>query len=271
MTATPFANHNNTKIRELEITVTNKCNLKCRGCGFNVPNQIPAVQGNGIEQHITSLKALKALGLSIGKVVVVGGEATLAKSLGEYIKRIISVGISEEVELVTNGLYPQGLGNDVLSLLDSVVISDYICTDKFENLWRAYLKTRGFQGYIDFRRKDAWDDLISEVKNSRDETTLHWSKCFYRRYDVTLERGRLFSCSRIAKKKWDNQGLLINSKTKLYEIQNYLISVQPKEACYSCATVGNFSQIPVAEQIDTSLSKIVLKTEAFMEKAVNNG
>ena len=71
--ANPFFDSSKVKIRELEITVTNKCNLTCRGCGFNVPNQIAAVEGEGegIDQHITALKELKGLGLSIGKIVLV--------------------------------------------------------------------------------------------------------------------------------------------------------------------------------------------------------
>ena len=269
--ANPFSNSSNLKIRELEITVTNKCNLTCRGCGFNVPNQIAAVEGEGIDQHIKALKKLKSLGLSIGKVVLVGGEAALAKSLAEYITQIRLVDIADQVELVTNGLYPQGVTTAVLKQLDSVVISDYICTDRFETHWRQYLEASGYSNKIDFRRKSAWDDLLSEVENDVSETEEHWKTCFYRNCDVTLERGRLFSCSRIAKKKWDEQGLLIESITSLSAIDEYLNSTKPKQACYSCATVGNCSQIPVAEQVSTDIEKIVAKAEKYMGEVIKHG
>ena len=269
--ANPFSNSSNLKIRELEITVTNKCNLTCRGCGFNVPNQIAAVEGEGIDQHIKALKKLKSLGLSIGKVVLVGGEAALAKSLAEYITQIRLVDIADQVELVTNGLYPQGVTTAVLKQLDSVVISDYICTDRFETSWRRYLKANDYSNRIDFRRKEAWDDLFSEVDNDASATEEHWKTCFYRSYDVTLERGRLFSCSRIAKKKWDEQGLLIESITSLSAIDEYLNSTKPKQACYSCATVGNCSQIPVAEQVSTDIEKIVAKAEKYMGEVIKHG
>ena len=269
--ANPFSDTSNLKIRELEITVTNKCNLTCRGCGFDVPNQIAAVSGEGIDQHIAALNSLKGLGLSIGKVVLVGGEAALAKSLAKYITQIRLVDIADEIELVTNGLYPQGVTSSVLTQLDSVVISDYICTDSFETHWRQYLEASGYHNKIDFRRKEAWDDLFSEVKNDAALTEHHWNSCFYRSYDVTLERGRLFSCSRIAKKKWDEQGLLIESITSVEKIEEYLNSSKPKKACYSCATVGNCSQIPVAEQVSTDIEKIVAKAEKYMGKAINHG
>jgi organic radical activating enzyme len=269
--ANPFSDASNLKIRELEITVTNKCNLTCRGCGFNVPNQIAAVDGEGIDQHIKALNELKRLGLSIGKIVLVGGEAALAKSLAEYITLIRLAGVADQIELVTNGLYPQGVTKEVLNQLDSLVISDYICTDRFEASWRRYLKANGYSNKIDFRRKEAWDDLFSEVDNDASATVEHWKTCFYRNYDVTLERGRLFSCSRIAKKKWDEQGLLIESIASVSEVGEYLNSIKPKKACYSCATVGSCSQIPVAEQVSTDLEKIVMKSEKYMNKVVNHG
>ena len=269
--ANPFSDASNLKIRELEITVTNKCNLTCRGCGFNVPNQIAAVEGEGIDQHITALNKLKSLRLSIGKIVLVGGEAALAKSLAEYITQIRLVDIADQIELVTNGLYPQGVGQEVLKQLDSLVISDYICTDRFETHWRQYLEASGYSNKIDFRRKSAWDDLLSEVENDVSETEEHWITCFYRNCDVTLERGRLFSCSRIAKKKWDEQGLLIESITSVKEVGEYLNSAKPKKACYSCATVGSCSQIPVAEQVSTDIEKILAKAEKYMDKVINHG
>ena len=269
--ANPFFDSSKVKIRELEITVTNKCNLTCRGCGFNVPNQIAAVEGEGIDQHIKALNDLRNFGLSIGKIVLVGGEAALAKSLAEYITLIRLVGITDQIELVTNGLYPQGVTKEVLNQLDSLVISDYICTDLFETTWRQYLKANDYSNKIDFRRKEAWDDLFSEVENDAALTEVHWKSCFYRSYDVTLERGRLFSCSRIAKKKWDEQGLLIESIASVTEIEEYLNSIKPKKACYSCATVGSCSQIPVAEQVSTNLEKVVIKAEKYMEKVIHHG
>ncbi len=269
--ANPFTDSSNLEIRELEITVTNKCNLTCRGCGFNVPNQISAVNGEGIDQHIAALNTLKGLGLSIGKIVLVGGEAALAKSLADYITQIRLVDVSDQIELVTNGLYPQGVTKYVLKQLDSFIISDYICTDRFESTWRQYLETSSYSNKIDFRRKGAWDDLLSEVDNDAVETEEHWKTCFYRNCDVTLERGRIFSCSRIAKKAWDEQGLLIDSITSITAISEYLNSTKPKQACYSCATVGNCSQIPVAEQVNTNIEKIVTKAESYMDKVINHG
>lgn len=262
--ANPFADNGFSKIRELTISITNVCNLTCKGCGFNVPNQVSPVIGVGIDQHLASLMLLKNLGIKLGKLVIVGGEATLSKSLGEYLSNIKSLCIAEKIELVTNGLYPYGLKEHVAMQLDSIVFSDYICTDRFESTWRSYLSLLGYKGEIDFRRKEAWDDLVSLVNNAAEQVQEHWNTCFYRKYDVTLERGRLFSCSRIAKKNFNDQGLLINTETTINHVQEYLSSNLPKQACYSCATVGANSKIPVAEQVSSNLVKLADKAEKLM-------
>lgn len=255
------------RIRELELTLTNKCNLTCFGCGFDVPNQIAATDdGAGIDQHLQALVRLREIGISVAKIVLVGGEAALVKDLDEQIFKMREIGICQEIELVTNGLYPRGVTTQVLSKIDSLVISDYICTAEFSDLWERYLNKNMFQGKVDFRRKDAWDDLLAEVENSSGMTEQHWDECFYRTYDVTLERGRLFSCSRIAKKKWDDQGLVIGSETSKQNVIDYLLSDLPKDACYSCATVCQSSNIPVAQQVSSDLHRIVEKAQTYLKK-----
>ncbi|KMV31466.1 hypothetical protein AB733_04915 [Photobacterium swingsii] len=256
------------KIRELELSITNKCNLNCLGCGFNIPKQVTPVNGQRIDEHIKSLELLKSCGVKVEKIIISGGEASLSRNLNKYLVDILKVGISEQIEIVTNGLYPKGINRETLANLDSLIISDYVMTEEFEGTWRQYIKALNYKGKIEFRRKTAWDDLLSEVKNKPEQTRHHWSTCFYRKYDVTLERGRLFSCSRIAKKKWDEQGLLINSETSLSDVYSYLTSKVPRDACYSCATIGNNSNIPVAVQTRNNIERIILKAEQYMRECL---
>ncbi|MCA0936664.1 hypothetical protein LCL85_14080 [Vibrio alginolyticus] len=256
-------------IRELELSINSQCNLQCIGCGFNVPNQLTPYSKLGVDEHISALTNLKRCGVNINKIIIAGGEATLSKDLYSTVKKIKSINISKEVELVTNGLYPKGISSDLINSLDSVVISDYIKTDSFELAWRNFLKGNNFKGSIEFRRKDAWDDLLSEVYNSKEETEKHWQTCFYRKFDVSLERSRIFSCSRIAKKGWDDQGLLIDDNTSLKQVISYLSDENPKDACYSCATINRESSIKVAVQRSGNLERMAAKSEKYLNENNN--
>ncbi|WCP83302.1 hypothetical protein PQE20_17945 [Vibrio harveyi] len=256
----------NGKIRELELSINSQCNLNCIGCGFNVPNQLSPYGKLGIEEHITALVNLNKCGIEIDKIVIAGGEATIFKDLYSTVKRIKSLNISKEIELVTNGLYPKGMSSGLLNILDSIVISDYIKTNAFESAWIDFLQGHNFKGNVDFRRKDAWDDLLSEVYNSKEETERHWKTCFYRKFDVSLERSRIFSCSRIAKKGWDDQGLLIDGSTTIEQVINYLSDEKPKEACYSCATINRESSISVAVQSSGNLERIAEKSIQYLNE-----
>jgi hypothetical protein len=169
--------------------------------------------------------------------------------------------VSSEVEVVTNGLYPQGIDYEVLNLIDSLVISDYVRTEAFESLWEEYVKSLGCTFRINFRRKDFWDDWTTPVLMSADATQKAWDTCFYRNYDITLERGRLFSCSRIAKNLKDDEGLSISDIKNIAEVEAYLNSVTPRPSCSTCTPVAGLPEVIVARQEDgkeVTLSKAAL-------------
>lgn len=266
--ADPYSDDQSSVIRELEISLTNVCNLDCQGCGFSVPKQVQPFDSRGVMHHLDSLMLLRGAGVSIKRIVLVGGEAALVAGLDQFISDLRRLNVCQEIELVTNGLYPRGINADVLQGLDRFVVSDYVYDDEFEELWLHYLKLSGFKGESYFRRKDFWDDLMGDRSNDPVVVEQHWKTCFYRSYDVTLERGRIFSCSRIAKKLQDDQGLLLTDHLKADDVRSYLMSVKPKESCYSCPTVGASSNIPVAVQLDSDIDKILVKAKKYLRLQV---
>lgn len=266
--AKPYFDEAGYLIRELEISLTNVCNLTCVGCGFAVPNQALPFDSQGVRHHLNSLEILGAAGVRVKRIVLVGGEAALVEGLAEFILQLRKINVCDEIELVTNGLYPRGINANILKELDRFVVSDYVYDDEFEGLWLHYLKLSGFEGECYFRRKDFWDDLMGDRSNDPVVVEQHWKTCFYRSYDVTLERGRLFSCSRIAKKLQDHQGLLLTGYLSAEDVRSYLMSVKPKESCYSCPTVGASSNIPVAVQLDSDIDKILVKAKKYLRLQV---
>ena len=267
--AHPFITNGPVHIKELEISLNTKCNLRCINCGFSVPHQpSPTTSGRGNREHVDSLYHLKKLGLRVGKIVLVGGEIAFQSSLNADIRQIKEVSISDQIEVVTNGLHPQGFNRETFELIDSLVISDYVRTDNFEAIWKEYVASLCEDVSLSFRRKDSWDDWFTPVRMSPAETQQAWNTCFYRNYDVTLERGRLFSCSRIAKNRLDREGLNINDIQDISTVETYLNSITPKASCSTCSPVAGLPEVIVAQQEDgkeITLSRAAIK---HMEQSI---
>jgi len=208
------------------------------------------------------------LGLRIGKIVLVGGEVAFHPSLNADIKQIKDVSIADQIEVVTNGLYPQGFNLETFKLIDSLVISDYVRTESFELIWRRYVESFSNDVNLSFRRKDSWDDWFTPVKMVPAVTQQAWDTCFYRNYDVTLERGRLFSCSRIAKKLNDEEGLEIKTVQCLSEIEAYLNSTTPRPSCASCSPVAGLPQVEVALQSDGKIIALSHSAKCHMQQSI---
>lgn len=267
--AYPFIANARFHIKELEISLNTKCNLRCVNCGFNIPNQpSPTSTLSGNDEHVDSLVHLMDLGLRIGKIVLVGGEVAFHPSLNKDIKRIKAVSIADKIEVVTNGLYPQGFDRETLELIDSLVISDYVRTKSFESLWIKYVSSLNNDVELSFRRKDSWDDWFTPVQMTTSATKRAWDTCFYRNYDITLERGRLFSCSRIAKNRKDGEGLEIKATQCISEIETYLNSTIPRPSCSSCSPVAGLPQVEVARQLDGKLITLSQSAKCHMQTTI---
>jgi hypothetical protein len=267
--AHPFITNGPVHIKELEISLSIKCNLRCINCGFNIPKQpSPTTSGRDNGEHVDSLHHLKKLGLRVGKIVLVGGEIAFQSSLNADIRQIKEVAISDQIEVVTNGLHPQGFNRETFQLIDSLVISDYVRTDSFEKIWKEYVASMCEDVSLSFRRKDSWDDWFTPVQMTPAETQKAWNTCFYRNYDVTLERGRLFSCSRIAKNQKDNEGLKICTILSLGEIESYLNSFTPRPSCSSCSPVAGLPQVEVAKQPDNKPIELSQRAKHHMKQSI---
>lgn len=91
------------KINYLRISVTDRCNLRCRYC---MPEEgVPNLQHN----HILSLEDLARLArvgarIGIRKVRLTGGEPLIRKNLVSLVENIASIPEIDDLALTTNGL-----------------------------------------------------------------------------------------------------------------------------------------------------------------------
>lgn len=69
-------------VNTLQLFITNKCNLRCKGCFYQYGLGFGEMSIEGYQQHV--LGRLK-LGNGIKKVILLGGEPTLHKDLGKMV------------------------------------------------------------------------------------------------------------------------------------------------------------------------------------------
>lgn len=90
------------EIRYLRVSVTDRCNFKCKYC---MPNEnfkcIPHENILSYEEMLFAIEVFTSLGVQ--KVRVTGGEPLVRKNVGEFLTKLGKIDGLEEVTLTTNG------------------------------------------------------------------------------------------------------------------------------------------------------------------------
>jgi hypothetical protein len=244
-------------LRELEVSVTHRCTLACDECGFLVPRQPVPQHGDVADAVIADLEKLLSVGVRVERLVLVGGEPTLAPAVLQkvcaFVRSHEEIG---EVEVVSNGLSPDRVDAELLRLFDRFVISDYLEGDELVELWRAWAAEVAPEVVVEARRAESWDRWTGDESVGEEEALQMWRSCWYRKHCVTLERGRLFSCSRIPKLGSDEEGLALTDATTLDDVREWLNADRALPSCATCVPMMDFESVPVARQPDDRLERL---------------
>ncbi len=119
MAINPIQDHYQRPIRDLRISVTDRCNFRCSYC---MPKEVfgddyaflPKQELLSFEEIHRLTKVFVAMGVK--KIRLTGGEPLMRRGLPELIKKILSVEGVEDIGLTTNGLL---LGNHAQALYDA--------------------------------------------------------------------------------------------------------------------------------------------------------
>jgi organic radical activating enzyme len=261
----------NFKIRELEVSITSKCHLCCDNCGFRIPQQpSPSKTGNIISEIVSGLSELRRLNIKIGSLGVLGGEPTFNQNIfAKALKEFSKFDNIERIEVVTHGLTPQNIRREALKFIDKLTVSIYFDNEELTQLWQIYIDKFAPHIELCFRADKYWDKWLGSeiVDNSKAQEMFY--NCWYRKHCVTLERQRLFRCSRIAKLSQDQEGIILNSNTSFNEVKNYLNQNSFIASCKTCTPMMSLTTIKAGQQPDNRIMKMLpiaikfLRTELY--------
>ncbi len=258
------------RIREVEVSITRHCTLACLECGFLVPEQPSPAIGDAVDELAWSLQVLRDAGVRIGSLGVLGGEPTINGPLLERaVVALRRIGVAERIEVVSNGLTPRGLTMTAARAIDRFTISDYGLDERLVARWRTWLSLIAPSVELVVRGPgEGWDAWTSLRRVSREKAQTFYDTCWYRNHCVTLERRRLFSCSRIAKLSRDDEGLLLAKGTPFEAIEAYLHRVEAFASCESCTPMMDLPKVPVGVQPDDRLHGLQVQALKWLDAAL---
>lgn len=227
---------------KLEINVTNRCNLSCRGCSHLSP--ICTQHRFNIDKFRLSLNKLSQV-FHCQTVRLLGGEPFLVANLLEIIDIVRKSNICDYIAIVSNGLLIDKKHTQILQNIDVLEISDHhvgIDIDYIKTLAKGNCKLQilDFEGFRESYSEQGTIDtnLIEQIYQTCLISKI-W-KCY------NLEDGWFYKCPQVHVLKTiknllpDGVNVLFAADLK-NDLQNYIDSKCPLSACKYCLSgVGQF-------------------------------
>jgi organic radical activating enzyme len=259
------------KIRELEVSITSKCHLRCDNCGFYIPQQPnPSSTDNIVSEIVNGLSQLQRLNIKVGSLGVLGGEPTFnQKVLETALKEFSKFDNIERIEVVSHGLTPQNISKEILQFIDKLTISIYFESEELTRLWKIYLDKFAPHIELSLRTDKDWDKWLGSEVADDSKAQEMFDYCWYRKHCVTLERQRLFMCSRIAKLSQDHEGIILNEQTSLDDINKYLNQNSFIASCKTCTPMMGLATIKAGQQPDDRILKMLPTAIIFLKAELN--
>ncbi len=141
----------NRVINYLRVSITDRCNLRCRYCTDGTFSFIPHEEILRYEEIIRLVRIAASLG--VRKVRLTGGEPLRRKDLAFLLKEIDAIGSIDDISLTTNGVE---LGTSVETLRDAGLRRVNISLDSLKRERFAYITG-----------VDAFDKVIRSIRKAK--------------------------------------------------------------------------------------------------------
>ena len=258
-------------IREVEVSITTQCHLRCNNCGFYIPQQPESTLSSHVIEELTeSLAYLRKLNVRIGSLAVLGGEPSfdpgnLEKALEEFAK-LDNIG---RIEVVSHGLTPQNFTQKSFRLIHRLTISTYFDNAELIALWKRYIEKVAPDIELCIRADRNWDKWLGNEVVDDIRAQEMYDQCWYRKHCVTVERQRLFMCSRIAKMSRNQEGIPLNENTRIEDIAAYLNRDAFIPSCNTCVPMMGLPAISAGQQPDGRIAKMIPKALTFLKSELH--
>jgi len=237
-------------IEAVEINVTNRCNLSCRGCSHLSPLcKSDEFDTNQLEYAINKLSTV----CHFDTVRLLGGEPFLSKSLRDIIKITKNSGVSDKVIIVSNGLLLNEEHAEILEQVDKLRISAHTNNLDIEKIKKLTHKRCDLEiMFFDLFRESYSEQGTKDVEliTSISDTCMigHVWSCY------NLEQGVFYKCPQAHCfkpyfKDLKSDGIdIVRSNCLEHDIKSYIDDKTPLSACKYC--LGSVGKLFAQKQIN---------------------
>jgi len=201
---------------------------------------------------------------------VLGGEPTFNQNVLETaLKEFSKFDNIQRIEVVSHGLTPQNIRKETLQFIDKLTISIYFDSEELTQLWKSYLDKFAPHIELSLRTDKEWDKWLGNEVVDDIKAQEMFDYCWYRKHCVTLERKRLFMCSRIAKLSQDQEGIILDDDISFDKVKNYLNQNTFTTSCKTCTPMMGLQTVKAGQQPDDRILKLVSKAIDFLKTELN--
>jgi hypothetical protein len=238
---------------KLEYNLVDHCNLSCRECSHLSPflraNALPLAT---FARDLTRLAEV----YRVQRLRFVGGEPLLNDDIGAFVAAVRASGITQDIEVVTNGVLLERVSDDLLDSIDSLAVSVYPERRPDDALLeRTRERCRRFAVRLRIERIDQFrkTQTVVPVDDPKLLNGIFRSCLIAHAWSCqTIYDGRFYLCSRpiytdafltaISRPPLDLRkldGVALHEPHLLERLKTYLEAVKPLESCRHClGTVG---------------------------------
>lgn len=234
--------NNKINISGLEINISERCNLNCKGCDHAM---------SMIESKIIPISELVTNLVNASRYFhsntlrIIGGEPLLHPELAELIFEFSQIGIANSIELWTNGTLLKNVKKENWNLLDGLVISSYPKINL--KLTNAYLNdlSNKFNVWINIRNCDTFSWSMGYKKHHNKIAKILHDSCRESSTCNTIRNGKFYKCVQsafaedrleTAVEDFKDDGIILSGSLKAFnkKYQEYMWSDIPINACHFC-------------------------------------
>lgn len=244
-----------------EVNLVYHCNLSCRGCSHLSP-----IFTNYFVEPLQVFKDFSTLGKYYRSkyIKIIGGEPLLHPNLIEIIDAVRSSGVSEHIQVVTNGHLLAKIIDSFWQKVDEVCISVYPEKEvNLEHLEEIEYKARLHNVVLEYYYFDNFRESYSEVGTKDTELVQRiytTCKIAHTWHSHTIAEGYFYKCPqslflpKVINKnilKDAQDGIKISNSSEFgEELLAYLNATEPLKSCYHC--LGSVGKLFPHEQIARS-------------------